>query len=578
MTKELITKVIKRRKFHDIPDWMIQRVDITIFMDLLHDLCGVMVDHIMGENIGYKFYPRDAVLEDTIEFLFQIRDAGNITPNQLAAAFTEHKPSLLSDLVYVLSYLLRDNDWKQFLHNVNLRSFIENRDWTQMLTRYSLIACKLHRGLYGKMPLSIIDKLLHTFDYWINHDMGDRCVHALFRELRDIGDVGYLPNVDRTIYESTGTKFIDEFLDIARERSSRYYWGSTIFDTSNIWNYQVPYLPNNFDYTQFIAYLWVMTNMPNCELSEKAISCIQDIVAGDDTDAQNVTFKSIFMLFDNLISANPNNIRFLMPFYAILEYRPHIDSLIQKMVSNKYYTGKTVKYHPLRDFTYFLPKEMNNDEIQKWFLAQGGDPNTLLSDNYDVDTYLRTADGISFAIMNCNPVYMTDVLTDDRVCSVLTQEIIGKVNFHPVIGKLVAIVETGSRSGRDAFHIIRLAINRHYPLVETASSIALPLLRISPIGQVEAAPIVERWPIAVFYISVFSQDAKTLLTGVRRTCDRNKYFPLYFGLFGSNKGIEDVFTLTEMISLLTINSAYFGDIRKEEIAELLYSHEFLWEN
>lgn len=584
MIKNIIVNTIKERKFHDIPDWMIRALSPDMFMELVGTMESILDNLATDTIIPYKYFPKDTTMEDMLSFLDRVRDMRVMTAPKFVSLFMKN-PQLYTDstAIYITSYLISsDRDWRCISHILfKYRDiWLPVPDNTLFIPWYVKTACAIHKHRFGYIPSVPVEFLLKFIDFWVHHGRGDEVAHFLFAVLKqDMDD--YQPIIEESFWISTGNDFRDELIDTIRSRASKYYWGDKIFALEDIWAFHISYLPKKLDMQYFIAYLWKMTNNCDCELSERALQYIHEVINSRDADLQNIVFKSINMLFVEP-EPNANNIRFLMPFYDIPEYRNDIDSLIQHLLESNFFMNPDDKNfnRVLRDFTYFLPKEMNNDTIQKKFLMQGGgNPNTLLSGKYDGDTYIRTADGICSAILYSNPEYLEELLTDNTICDVLINELMGKIPFSPIIEKLVPVVERGVRyNGNANLHAVRMMINKYYPLVETASEVYTPLLRISPMGIVESASIISKRSNAAFHISVYEQSVKGLISSIRANCTNKNYIPLYYGLNETHGGIEDILNLNEIIRVLKTNNAYLADIKNEDVVELLLSHSFLWEN
>lgn len=575
---KLFFNVIKKRRFHEIPDWMILGVDVEMLVELYPTMSDIVDEHIDNSAVTYEYHQKNEELGDLYSFLSNVRDKNPVDVKKFLLAIEESgRHCVYTSTVCILMWLVRSGrECAKIAHYLLYKKGIDLSPY------YFKQCCAIYNYRFDEMPVRFIDVFLECVNHWMAHGEGDHIIQCLFNVLGL--DNEHQPAVEDAFHMATGGRFLDELIDVLRARSTKYYWGEHVFSLENIWAHEVPYLPKHTDMQYFVAYLWIMHNNPKIELSGRALDYIKQVMRDGSADQRDIVFKSINLFFvDDHKYPNANNIRFLMPFYDIPEYRSNIDVLIQHLLESGSFmpTCAKVPYQILRDFTYFLPKDMNNDAIQRRFLTQEyGDPSTLLSRLFTTgNTYIRTADGVCAAILYSNPYYLERLIRDNEVCGILINDIIGKISFSPIIEKLVPVVEKGVIKGANMnFDVIRMMINKHYPMVENANGVCIPLLRISPMSNVESSSIISRWTDAAFHISIYDQSTKDLMAAIKANCANGKYIPLFYGLSNDHSGIEDILKLTEIIQILKDNNAYFGDIKNPEVAELLFSHRFVWEN
>lgn len=587
----LIKDIIERRKFHEIPDWMVGELGLEDFFGLFDAMMDIVDIAVSTYDVEPTEFYINTELKDLMSFLDKVRRLDVITPKMLVKNrpldfIFEH-----ASAAFVISNLLKtEKDWNEFLHYIDPRILFRRmcHENTHYLIIYNLIyMAGIANCQLGHIPSRLVDKLLSVLNMVIMSPEDCNCT-GIINELFVFVGTNSLkgkPIVieEKAIHVSSGTAFVDAFFDVFLERAKKYYWSDKLFELTAIWDRDIPYFPKRIhDVQLLVTYLWKMSRCPQYELSDRVLPYLWEIAGSADTDFQNLMFKSMvgFFVESDVNNINLNNIRFLMAFYDIAPFRLEIGRILRRLLdgtTGKNRTGAEIQL--LRDFGCFSPKDMNNDSIQRKFLVElGGDPNTLLTkDGSYGDSYIRTARGIQDAILYCNPLYMDTVLSDYMVCEILVSEVIGKVPFGPVIERMLPIVENMIRYGeRYKGHILANAINKAYPLVETSNSVCEALLRISNINVVESSPIIEKYPQASLSIPVDRQSSKGLLSNIYKLKSKDVFRPLYFGMYESRSGIEDMFMFRELLELLRADNAYFADVKNEDLAQLLYKNWFMW--
>lgn len=586
----LIKDIIERRKFHEIPDWMVEELDLVGFLGLFDAMADIVETAVSTYDVEPTEFYINTELRDLMSFLDRARRLGVIAPKMLAknrpwGFIFEH-----TSAAFVISNLLKtEKDWNEFLRYIDPRILFGRMcgaDTHHLVINNFVYMASIANCQLGHVPNRLVDKLLSVLNMAITSPEYCKCTEII-NELFVFVGTNSLNGKPTTIMEkairaSSGTAFVDAFFDVLRERAKRYYWGDELFELTAIWDREIPYFPKKIHDAQLlVTYLWKMSRCPQYELSERVLPYLWEIVGSADTDFQNVMFKSMvgfFVEFDAQ-NINLNNIRFLMAFYGIALFQLEINRVLRRLLDGAKGRPKNTEVQLLRDFGCFYPKDMNNDSIQRKFLVElGGDPNTLLTKD-GRDSYIRTARGIQDAILYCNPLYMDTVLSDPVVCEILVGEVIGKVPFGPVIRQMLPIVENMVRHGdpyRYRGHVLANAINKAYPMVETSNDVCGALLRISNINVIEASSIIEKYPQASLNIPVDRQSSKGLLANIHTLKSKEVFRPLYFGMYERRPGIEEIFTFKELLDLLRMDNAYFADVKSESMAQLLYTNWFMW--
>lgn len=576
---KLMTDVITTKQFHDIPDWLIDKVDNDTFFGIVD-----AIYYILQEDERRSFIAHNENFCDVVNILRKIRSCGNIDLKTIIRHFTT--PNNIQKGLKIFQYFFNsDADWKTFLIMAEKTNSFPIYLYQKYQLRHNvsdlLDGAKIYYRQFGHIPTAIVKYILGCVDYYsIHNDVFDAksILNLLFKEFENIPK---RTSNDYGLYEGN-LHFTNDLFDAILSFSSTYYWINTVFSVENLWNRHISYYPVGLNPSYIYNYLYCMTTLDEnkwIELSDNILPGLKSIVQSSEYD---IYFKEelcdmIGFIISN--SLNLNNVRFLQPFrddlvlsWKAIHYAKDVSSM---MVDEKLGKCGMVRgvAHFLRDYRYIgclFTDGFNNDVLQRKFLEQFGNPDSLIPEDGNPSTFLFTREGVLCMLENSTFEQIERVFLNEDILNIIQNDIVGKEHFSPLVSKLVPHLEI------HRWNPIVLRIISH---VYTSYSVIdiykgnRDVLKILPLSRFEIDSIIKTSPWTMSEIPFCKQNYDDFISRVN---SKKSYVPVYFD--SENAGLECYLNIDQLMFLVKTNSGYVGDIKSASVARRLTENYFIWGN
>lgn len=558
-----IARVIKDRKFHNIPQWLMKMVNLNVFNELL-EFMGRTIDEEYSKTskttVGQSYL-------DCIEF---IQDSISTLSIEEVADYISTHYDRNSVVARVVPYLVtKDADWVYVLSLL--------RKWLSTMSRDDsiILLFEYRQAQYistNETSWALTDIIMKIQSDYIEQIDGAENVQRFIKV-----DDGRRGNVHSLVCKLKGRAVRDFYHKSvvfgASLATIKYPLLRPKYEFGNIWQTVPQFYPDNIkDYMVVVSYLYMVANSEYAVNMSDNIMPIFERVMFEHRGNRTEILTDILELIAKATAKDVNNVRFLSPFKVIREdYTENDDFVNMRIISSA--LKDTIKAvcddssQHLIDFKYLYdnynsPIILSNTNLQRAFIFHGGMASTLMKSylGTDVNSFIYTADGLEFAIRNSNTEDLPKLLEDEELIDIIEKDIIGRVYYYNVISYIVQAI-LNMKEIPDRLVSILEQIDAAYPISHGDADAYR--MRISNIDPLEMKSL--DYNVAVSNIPVSHQAYMKLVSHV---VAKKEYVPLWYGI-NKKPDIDRLLPIELIDELVNVSPGYIGDISSEVIGKTM---------